>query len=119
MRADGRDLPGKETCTGSLRFDSWGCLFSPSTLYWQQNGPPRTSLLPPLRLKMTLSWSLGAFRSSTTSPSWYSVKFAPGKPLGAMHELWMGSSLLLGCGGTSMMDGAGIAKEPAKQDRGG
>ena len=36
-----------------------------------------------------------------------------------MRKRRRGSSWLLGCGGTSMMDGAGIAKEPVKQDRGG
>lgn len=46
------------------------------------------------------------------------MKFAPGKPLGAMQAMWMGSSGLLGYGGISRMDGAGIAKEPAVQNKG-
>lgn len=114
-----RVLPGKETLMDSLRSDSCGCLCSPSTPYWQENGPPGASVPPPLRLKVTLSWSAGACRSWTTCPPRYSVKFAPGKPPGATQAMWMGSSWLLGCGGTSRMDGAGIAKEPAIQKRGG
>lgn len=110
-------LPRKETCTDSLRSDSCGCLCSPSTLYWHRNVPPGASL-PLLRLKVTLSWSVGACRSWTICPPQYSVKFAPGKPLGAMQAMWMGSSGLLGYGGISRMDGAGIAKEPAVQNKG-
>lgn len=101
----------------SLRSDSCGCLCSPSTLYWHRNVPPGASL-PLLRLKVTLSWSVGACRSWTICPPQYSVKFAPGKPLGAMQAMWMGSSGLLGYGGISRMDGAGIAKEPAVQNKG-
>lgn len=109
--------PGKDTCKGLLRSDSRSCLCSASTPYWQQNVAPGASLSPPVTLKVTLSWSADACRNWTTCPPRYSVKFAPGKPTGATQAMWMGSSWLLGCGGTSRMDGAGIAKEPAAKSR--